>query len=344
MRRIAALLLFAFAAPAAVALPLGTATLSTSGPDCSGATLLTTSQCLRATVDVPNGTVDGVSTAVATITADVKITNPSGTVIGTIVCFSGAAGNSWYEALNNVVTNWMNAAVARNQRIIQVRWNGSGWLAGSVGALTLSARGATLLQAIHDNANGFTLYTAGTPFIAVGHSAGSSLVAFGLGHYGMRDILDLAVFSSGPPHARQDYICHGTGMPAWNTTGTPLITAGAGVIKATGAEASIHDASYGAGTPCASASMAGGRNNPGYAHSILTGGVTLNYPRTTIRAVYGDGDVSAAVPIGRHWLSQVTSTKTENITTGGWTHGDVPGSASGAAFIDAALAAARFNH
>lgn len=325
-------------------LPLGTATIAVNGSDCSAATSLTTSQCLRATVDVPNGTVDGVSTAVATITADIKVTEPSGASTGTVVCFSGAAGNSWYEALNNVVTNWMNAAVIRKQRVIQVRWNGSGWISGSVGALSLAARGATLLQALHDNANGFTFYTAGTPFIAVGHSAGSSLIAYGLCHYGMGSILDLAVFSSGPPHARQDYICHGTGMPAWTTIGTPLITAGAGVLKTTGAEASIHDASYGAGTPCASASMAGGQNNPGYKHSILTGGATMSFPRTPIKAVFGDGDVSAAVPIGRYWLSKVLSTKTESITTGGITHGDVPGSTNGAAFIDTSLSAALVNH
>ena len=291
----------------------------------------------------PNGYLDGVSTAIASKAGALKITEGDGTNTGTIVCFTGGDGTSWYEKAYSGASSaggWMLLAKARGQRIIQCNWNASSWAAGSVGPRALACRGATLLDAIYNDA---AMHTIGRPFIAVGHSAGSSLICYALTAYGLKDIIDLAVLTSGPPHSRIDYGTFGAGIAAWDTAGTALCTTGT-VIQYASGEWPIIEVAYSSRTYIRDLSCRGGIDNPGERDSILRVDSDLTYPETDMRAVYGDADDTAACPLGRYFVTQVSSTVTENITTGGVDHNGVPGSASGGGYIDAALAAATYNH
>ena len=298
-----------------------------------------TNSCLLATVsNTPAGVLDGASESISNLTAHLKVTNP-GTYEGTVVFFSGGGGNTfWEDSFANSITGTLQSALNLNYRVIQVKW-ASAWLNGTAGALALAARPASLIKAIRDDA---TLYTTGKPFIVVGHSAGSSALAYTLAHYGGGDWIDMAVFSAGPPHARQDYGSMGTGDATWAAIGPALCTTGS-VIDYTGAEQAIHDGSYGR-TYFASKSACGGVDNPASRDSILRADAALDYQQTSMRFVYGDADVSVATPLGRHFRSRVLSTVTETITTGGVTHNQVPNSASGMSLIDAAITAATFRH
>lgn len=310
--------------------------------DCATATTVATSACrLGSITSTPAGVTDGLTDAIANWSADVKVTNPSGAVTGTVVFFPGAGGNSWWEnAFPNSVASVIDPALARGQRVIQVKWVGNGWDAGTEGALALAARPATLLRAIYADAS---LYTPGTPFCVVGQSSGSSQICYSLCHYGLGDYIDLAVLCSGPPQSRIDYGVYGNGLPTWNSIGPALCTTGT-TITYSASEQNIITNSYTGRTYASAVSISGGIDNPGTRDSILRADAELNFPNTTMVFVFGDGDSTAACPLGRHFATQVKSAYTENITTGGVTHSQVPNSTSGMAFINSALAAASFRH
>lgn len=291
----------------------------------------------------PNGVLDGASTAIASKAGALKITEGDGTNTGTIICFTGGDGTAWYEKAYAGASNtggWMLLAKARGQRIIQCNWNAASWAAGSVGPRALACRGATLIDAIYNNAS---MHEIGKPFICVGHSAGASLVAYGLAHYGLKSIIDMAILTSGPPHSRIDYGTYGSGISDWNTAGTALCTSGT-VIQYVSGEWPIIEVAYSSRTYIRNLTCRGGVDNPGERDSILRVDADLNYPDTDLIAIFGDADTTAACPLGRYFVDEVESTVTEHITTGSANHNAVPGSASGSGHIDTALAAAIYNH
>lgn len=339
MKKLIGIVAFLFAAVVNAALPLGSASAFTSvGADCSAATTLTTSSCVVTTLTSPNGVYDAVSTAVATKVATLKITNQTGTQTGTIVLFTGGNGASWWENdFNASHTLYLNAAIARGQKIVQVKWTTS-WADGSVGARSLAVRGATLLNAIYSDSS---IHAASTAFVVVGHSNGASLLGYALATYGLKSIIDLAVFTSGPPHGKIDYLCQGALLPVWAAAGPALCTTGS-IIVLGAAQYALMSISYNSRTYCDELATTGGLDNVGERDSIWRSDADLKWPNTAARFIYGDGDTLAVVPVGRWFNRKVTSTTVENITTGSVTHGNVPNSASGGGYIATALAAATY--
>lgn len=317
-------------------LALGTCVIAGAG-SCGAATTLPTDACLLATIsNCPDGYLDGVATVVATKTASLKVSEPTVDLyIGTIVVFSGGDGDSWYEnQYAGAAAGWMTSALARGQRIIQVNWSSNGWATGSVGPRVLACRGATLLEGIYNDPD---LHTPGKPFIAVGQSAGASLICYSLAHYGLGDRIDLAVLTSGPPHSRIDWGTYGSGDPEWAILGPTLCTTGSVIEYSTG-ESDIIEVAYNARTYVDDKAICGGVDNPGPRDSIMRVDATLRWDYTQSVFVFGDADNTAACPLGRFFKTQVEKLCTEQITTGSVNHNGVPGSASGGAIINTALA------
>lgn len=327
---------------------LGTGTITTGGA-CGPTTSIRTSACLLGTASHILDR-DGVDGNVATLTCNLKVSEPDsgGTPVGTAVFMSGGGSSGMYELLSNVTTNVLLPLLALNWRIIQLAWStngGNGCLGGSAGALALCGRTATMLKAIHDDP---TLYVAGTPFVVCGQSGGASQTSYALAQYAAGSYMDAAIITSGPPHGRLDYGSMGTLKPEWNTLGQTLMNvpiASGGQLSYAGADASTIDASYGSQTAAQVHSFDGGVGAISFVDSVMNGTATYSYPQTDVTFVFGDGDSSAAMPLGKLFANQVSAkSKTVNNTTGNVQHVNVPGSTSGSALILAAFSAARFNH
>ena len=327
--------------------PLGTCTIaSQAAGNCVLGAVLARDRCLLATVNVPDGVVDGAASAVAETTTDLKVTNPSGTSIGTIVCFGGQHNSGWFEQAHATVASVaLTAAVTRGQRVIQNSWNiptgaaDPGWDIGATGFLVLACRTSTLLRAIFLDS---TLHTPGTPFIVLAHSMGGYQICAGLAFHGTHEFIDLALLSSGPGNTRVDWETYGHDYPVWEAIGPGLCIAPNTAIGHGGG--STIDTSFGTRTYSTVKSVSGGIDNPGYASSLRRVDGIYNYRRTKIITYYGDQDNSSAVPAGRNFMSLVGSFKVENVIdqTGGDGHAEVPDNA--ASLIDADLAAAVYLH
>ncbi len=79
--------------------------------------------------------------------------------------------------------------------VVQLAWDPPGiW--GGPRPRTLACRYATAAKWVYDN-----IHTGGKTrlFAAQGTSGGASQIAFGLAHYGLSDLLDLANLGGGPP-------------------------------------------------------------------------------------------------------------------------------------------------
>ena len=306
-------------APSSHVRPLGTAAVQPS-VDCP-ATAVPTSQCLLVTITCPG---------IAPLAARVKVTDPSGPVVGAVILGSGGGGGGFYEAFGpDAVSRIIQPLVARGFRVIQRAWNGAnGWLDGPGGAVALGCRYATLVDWVHH-----ALHPAGA-LCVTGNSGGSAEIAYGLTHYGMGDVVDLAIPTSGPPLGQLAYGC--LGGAAWDMQCAQLKTCAGGNCELVPPATMAIDYTYGPGTThCTDrdASFA-----PQFlADSVVSPDAVLAYPRTQLRFVFGDADCSEAVPLGRLYASSITTDATTTIVRNA-PHA-VPGFAAGAQQIADDLAA-----
>jgi hypothetical protein len=148
--------------------------------------------------------------------------------LGTIVFASGWTGDYYWGfsgtnfpaeipkalaplAIDDAVTN--NGQILANlrqdgYRTVEIKWKSSWW--DSTGPATmegfakLACRPATVINWIYQN-----LHTEGVqaPYCAVGHSNGASQVGFSLAQYGQSDLIQAALFESGPNWSRVDQGC-----------------------------------------------------------------------------------------------------------------------------------------
>ena len=167
-------------------------------------TSVPTSQCLVGTIAGCPG--------IEPITVRLKISDPPGPPIGTVILGTGGGGNGLYELFGPSAVNLVILPLLqRGYRVIQRGWDLQyGWLTGPGGGDLLGCRYASLLQAVHDN-----LHAPGTPLCVTGNSGGSAEISYALAHYGMGRIVDLAMPTSGPPMGRIDNGCLGSLQPGW---------------------------------------------------------------------------------------------------------------------------------
>ena len=159
--------------------------------DCSGA-------------DAPDGDATG----------DVRITDPSGTALGTILFLTGGRSADYYadtggfgteaaDALDNLVTD--------GYRTVEIKFDQSNtWSTadnGEVdGYLNLACRAATLFKEIYDTTHGGS---SGGSFCGTGNSGGGATLAYAISHYTLESIFDAVLFTAGPPMSRVDWGCLG---------------------------------------------------------------------------------------------------------------------------------------
>lgn len=321
-----------------MAYALGTATIGAGGA-CGVGTSIPTTRCLLATVNCPNGPRGD---AVAQLTANLKVSDPSGAVTGTIVCFSGGTSTEFFETLSSgtAAAAVLTPLLALGYRVVQVGWASSPF-AGSAGALGVMCRPATLLRAIYDDSS---IHTVGLPFVVLGQSGGASQIAYALAHYDAGSWITTAIICSGPPHARMDLSTLGMIDPRAEAALQGRRTASFTTTTYGGADAQLIDSSYGAQTACQNRRFFGGVGNYAFVDSICNGIASYYYPNTRVFFLYGDFDSSCAVPNGRIYAARVMAENglraVEHVSTGSVDHVGFPGSASGSALILAAATTA----
>jgi hypothetical protein len=255
------------------------------------------SACYTVTISCPS---------VATYNAHIKVTNPAGASVGTIIYTTGGGGNQLYEdqfiygnvAINNAVTaNY--TAVQTNFDDTTVGLGTTGWLDGPGGPLLLSCRWATLAQWVHDNA---AIHPSNTAFCATGNSGGAGVIAYALSRFGEDSIFNFVLPTGGPPFTRIDYGCR-CGMSTLQTTDCagPQATC-------YGLDASAFlDPAYG-NTHCSDVS-ATPDTAQWQADSILSsdGKSVLNY-KTPVHFLFGSLDMGSGSALAVLWENSITST------------------------------------
>jgi len=176
--------------------PLGSAFLRTGPRPCDGL------QCWDVDVTCP-----GVA---GSLTATLHVRPFESPALGTVLFFSGGEGTSRWSKEPPGLQAQLDLAEA-GFRVVEVQWN-EPWLFGSSvaeGHLALACRPATLTRWVYEQPS-LHAGSTGRAFCVTGNSGGAAQVAYGLSHYGMESIVDLALPSEGPPMGRIDLGCDRT--------------------------------------------------------------------------------------------------------------------------------------
>jgi hypothetical protein len=219
----------------------------------------------------------GVPTGAGSGTGQIAYENRNGrTPVGLIIFLSGADGGRWWsEPDTTLVYPFFQSLLDKGYELVQIQWGANGWIGAprglALGQEILACRPATAIDWVHKN------WFQGGKFVVTGNSNGSSQLCYSLSSYGVADIIDLAIPSSGPPLAQ---LCKGCLQDGDYTY--PL------------GDAEVVDVSYGyVGTlvgqgPCALHD----RNfcSTWTANSVETGGVFYLYPSTKIHMIVGGHD------------------------------------------------------
>jgi hypothetical protein len=265
--------------PPAGVMPLGSVDATApAGAGCpAGAT------CWQAAVHCP-----GVRDAEAVVAVRPAESAPA----GVLVLFSGGRGEGWWED-GHVPGSGAGAPALRELaghgvETVQVRWVGgfSGTDEGSSpGFARLACRSATAVAWLRSwRYEPLAAVPSSGPcgFCVTGNSGGASQAAWGLTHFGLDDLVDGVVLTSGPPHAAIDKGClHRPGESAyWYDPGTAAdfdMTYGA--TRSTAGPCSAHDGS---------AAAAFRRDG------VATGGADYSWPGTSVTFLLGGDDPTVA--------------------------------------------------
>jgi hypothetical protein len=238
----------------------------------------------------------------------VKVNQPIGTSIGTVIFESGGGGDTWYDTHFTYGATAIKDVMAAGYSGVQFAFEypplGSGnskqftgFLTGPGGPRALACRFTTILQWAHD-----TIRTADTPFCGTGQSGGSAALGYAIADYGMAPEINMLEMGSGPPFARIDQGCLCKGETVQNPCATGAITMcyqrEAGVFL---------DPSYN-NTACSRAEQT--HHSPREAQflhdSLNSTDATYNFPTTNIHLVFGGLDGTVGVAQGMTWAGVIT--------------------------------------
>ncbi|MCH9646651.1 MAG: hypothetical protein K0U98_00355 [Deltaproteobacteria bacterium] len=155
-------------------------------------------------------------------------TPPEGTpILGTVVFGLGGTGRVFFENSQRPNDPALPSADMLNElnlagfRVIQRAWpdpgpfEAGGWVNGSTSLQASACRYATLLDWIYQQPE---LHDPSSQaFCAVGQSGGGSEIGYALETYGLGNLIDMAVFTGGPPHGVIDGSCDPADT-AWQQT------------------------------------------------------------------------------------------------------------------------------
>jgi hypothetical protein len=178
-----------------------------------------------------------------------------------------------------------------------------------VGPRVLGCRPATAISWIHDHV--YEPIGSSSPsqgvcgFCATGNSGGASQIAYAMSFYGVADLLDAAVLTSGPPHTALDQACLGSDPNLrFDPDSATIVDLSYGFAGATG-PCARHDQSF---------------EDTWKVDSVDSGG-TYVFPDTRIAFLFVEGDHTPAPFHGRIYLAKLQSAGSPNVTDG-----TVPGS------------------
>lgn len=265
--------------------------------------------CYQMTVSCPN---------VADQDVGVKVVNPTGTPLGTVLFTTGGTGQEWYDQHFIYGTQIIDGMVTANYSTVQFAWGYppvgfpgggtfGGWLTGPGGPRQLACRWATLAKWVHDNPQ-VTNSAASAPFCATGNSAGSGVAAYAISFYGEDNMFNMLEETSGPPFSRVDNGCICT-RNVTQQSGCTSITQP--INECYGIDGNMFlDPAYNPLTHlCSSAESTGDTTNAStfLMDSILASDAKLDYPNIDIHFVYGGQDATSGVAQGTEYWKKITA-------------------------------------
>lgn len=268
--------------PAEGALPLGQFTLTSGSKTCAQG------QECEADFEV---TCPEVSQPAA---GTLRIKAPLSGARGVLLLFAGGAGTSFIKTSHK--DSFEQRLRQAGVMVIEAPWRDS-WLKAApgeqAGPVRLGCRPATVVKWVHDNVfasmGAQSLGAARCGFCIGGDSGGASQVAFPLSHYGLSDIIDVAIMASGPVHTGLAPGClQDPGRrDLWYTRrSAPVIDNSYGFLDMNG-RCAQHDPSF---------------TDRWEADSLESTGSDYNYPNTRAVFVFGGQDRSPGPPHGELFL------------------------------------------
>ena len=337
--------------------PLGTASPSTAAaatitcPTFTGG--VTGATCYKVTVSCD---------AIADWNTYLKVNQPNGTPVGTVILGTGGGGGNLYDndpsfivgSFNggeSIVSDLLNLGVQdQGYTTVQVSFgtpfdNSSGvvngWLQGPGGVRRLACRYATLADWVYKNIHNSN---HAAPYCATGNSGGSGAIGYAVSEYALASEFSLIEMTSGPVMTLLQQGCNVCGQytgadPCNQTTENMCYTASGGI----GSTAAIIDTAYqavGQTTPALCTNGVNGDNSqfsrflsdsieddPGISPAL-----PIPNPPTAINVVFGADDTSNAIPQGYAWRGGVGPTPPPPVCVPNTPHA-LPSTAGGAAQI-----------
>ena len=294
--------------------PVGTAQASTiSCPTFGGGLPNSSSTCYQVNTSCPG---------VADFSVYLKVNQPAGSSVGTVLFGTGTGGSALYDFDEPDFFNGStNGGLAVVQGVldagfttVQVSFGSpfnqattNGWLTGPGGVRRLACRYATAAQWIYQNIHNSN---TSAPMCATGNSGGSGIIAYALTDYGMDSTFSMVEETSGPPMSRLDQAC----LPPSNSVcQAQQFTCNAGdpvenlSICYTTDESKIIDPAY--SQPVCTNAINGTTPPAGLLMSdSILGSPVRSFPKTRVSTLFGGQDLSSAVEQGLVWGTSLTNT------------------------------------
>ena len=223
-----------------------------------------------------------------TKTGVLRINEPEGETIGTIVTYSGGLGTYYKKAFNE-------ESLKKGYRVIQIKWN-EGWFKASKeeqeGFRKLAVHPASITQYIYDN-----LVEKDKPFILYGYSGGAAQIAYMLSFYGIDNITDKAIIFAGFWMGRLDIGCFDTdplnSQLNYSEKARTAIDQSLGFNKNEKGPCALRDSTF----------------TDIYKNSSISYGGNYYYPNTDVYLVYGGNDQVGALNQGLTYYEQLASAR-----------------------------------
>jgi hypothetical protein len=300
---------------AALAMASAPAHAQVADPINGGVTYVGTTKCAAGgvgnstcySVSIQCSGIDG--SGVAATPATVKVTNP-GSSKGAIIFIETGGATTAFDQSFAYGELAVNTVVQAGFTAVQPYFTGgnNGWLQGPApnGPRAVSCRYAALANWVYSSTSPL-MHQSGTAMCASGVSAGSSVIAYSLAHFGLGSgttrVFDMVEVASGPMFGRLDHGCTCDQPPVQTTTGQgPLgecyLTAG-----------TLVDSTY-SGPYCSSETHAHDTTYANLLHhdSVMSDDPPILNYTTVVRVVFGaQNDLGGAIPQGLSWANSITS-------------------------------------